>query len=548
MRIRTTPPAASPPTGTDRFIVAALGVGALACVLMLLPYRSFDLDRFLVPKELLLHMTVLLTGAVVLWRDRRVSELQLDAVAWLWIAYLALTLLSVAFAQNGWLAWRASTLTISAAVAFVVGRSLQRAGLSGAVARVLAAVVTAGAITALLQAYGVKMEWAAMSRAPGGTFGNRNFMAHLTAAGIPLLLYCIATARGWIASVLWSAALLICTGALVLSRTRASWLALMAWGAVAFVLLVRGPSIFDVPGAKLRASVALTALIAGVVGALLIPNRLEWKSDNPYLESVTGVVNYKEGSGAGRLRQYQNSARMVLAHPLGVGAGNWPVLYPMFAPEGDPSISETTGMTANPWPSSDWIATLSERGVLGLAAWGALVALLLLTAWRVRYASARTATERLAAIAGASVLLIASIEGAFDAVLLLPVNALVVMLVAGAMIPVGAVAGPWRGRIGIGAGMRTVGTVLVVLLMGSAAVQSAWRIDAMRVYNAGAFEAAVARDPGNFRIRVRAAEMYIARGDCNRARPHAAAAKGLFPSSPAAGRAVAACRVWERSR
>ena len=187
MSTSTTPPAASSPTGADRFMVAALGVGALACVLMVLPYRSFDLDRFLVPKELLLQLTVLLTGAVALWRARRVRDVQMDAVAWLWIAYLALTLLSAALAQNGWLAWRASTLTISAAMAFVVGRSLQRAGRSGAVARVLAAVVTAGAITALLQAYGVKMEWAAMSRAPGGTFGNRNFMAHLAAAGVPLL-------------------------------------------------------------------------------------------------------------------------------------------------------------------------------------------------------------------------------------------------------------------------------------------------------------------------------------------------------------------------
>ena len=546
MSTSTTPPAASSPTGADRFMVAALGVGALACVLMVLPYRSFDLDRFLVPKELLLQLTVLLTGAVALWRARRVRDVQMDAVAWLWIAYLALTLLSAALAQNGWLAWRASTLTISAAMAFVVGRSLQRAGRSGAVARVLAAVVTAGAITALLQAYGVKMEWAAMSRAPGGTFGNRNFMAHLAAAGVPLLFYCIATARGWITSVLWSVALTICAGALVLSRTRASWLALMAWGAVAFVVVVRGPSLFDVPGAKLRASVALAALIAGVAGALLIPNRLEWKSDNPYLESVTGVVNYKDGSGAGRLRQYQNSARMALAHPLGVGAGNWPVQYPKFAPTGDPSMSETTGMTANPWPSSDWMATLSERGVLGLAAWGALVALLLLTAWRARYDRARSATERLAAIAGASVVLIASLEGAFDAVLLLPVNALVVMAVAGAMIPVGAAAGLWRGRLAMGPGLRTVGTVLIVLLLGSAVAQSAGRIDAMRLYNAGAFAGAAASDPGNFRIRVRAAEMFIARADCKRARPHAAAAKALFPNSPAAGRVGAACRVSAR--
>ena len=45
-------------------------------------------------------------------------------------------------------------------------------------------------------------------------------------------------------------------------------------------------------------------------------------------------------------------------------------------------MSETTGMTANPWPSSDWMATLSERGGLGVATWGALVAILLLTAAR----------------------------------------------------------------------------------------------------------------------------------------------------------------------
>ena len=71
--------------------------------------------------------------------------------------------------------------------------------------------------------------------------------------------------------MLWSAALLICTGALVLSRTRASWLALMAWGAAAFVLLIRGPSIFDVPGAEPRPRAGLTAVIPVVVGAARFP-------------------------------------------------------------------------------------------------------------------------------------------------------------------------------------------------------------------------------------------------------------------------------------
>src|SRR4051812_50171386 len=56
---------------------------------------------------------------------------------------------------------------------------------------------------------------------------------------------------------------------------------------------------------------------------------------------------------------------MSIRHPLfGVGPGNWPVVYPQRVPANDPSLDQTNGgMTANPWPSSDWIAAISERGV-----------------------------------------------------------------------------------------------------------------------------------------------------------------------------------------
>ena len=38
--------------------------------------------------------------------------------------------------------------------------------------------------------------------------------------------------------------------------------------------------------------------------------------------------------------------------------------YPQVrAPKGDPSLDHDDGMTANPWPSSDWVAMLAERGV-----------------------------------------------------------------------------------------------------------------------------------------------------------------------------------------
>ena len=49
---------------------------------------------------------------------------------------------------------------------------------------------------------------------------------------------------------------------------------------------------------------------------MLLPNRLNWRSDSPYLDSLTGVTNFREGSGRGRLIQYGNTMRMALDHPL----------------------------------------------------------------------------------------------------------------------------------------------------------------------------------------------------------------------------------------
>ena len=58
------------------------------------------------------------------------------------------------------------------------------------------------------------------------------------------------------------------------------------------------------------------------------------------LESIQNVASYDEGSGRGRLVQYERSLRMAAAHPLfGVGPGNWPVVYPKFAADNDPSMN-----------------------------------------------------------------------------------------------------------------------------------------------------------------------------------------------------------------
>ncbi len=537
--IEMTEPAGSARGIADWIALLAVGAGALACVLLVVPYRSFDLDRFFAPKELALHAAALVAGAAMLIPARRLVLSRADLALSAW---LLLSTVSALLATNHWLAYRALTVTVSGAVVFWSARRLANVGLRPALAHILALVVVIGAITALAQAYGVRMEFAALNRAPGGMFGNRNFMAHLTAAGVPLLLWCIASSRKNGAVIFWTISLAVCAAALVLSRTRAAWLALAVSAVPAAVIVLTGPALLENGEARRRMTRAVLAVAGGVLFALVLPNTLDWRSDSPYLDSVRGVVDYRAGSGRGRLAQYANSARMSAAHPLlGVGPGNWAVIYPKFAPANDPSLAETTGMAANPWPSSDWVAALSERGVAAFLAFVAFVVLLLGAALKTRYDSARSPTERLAAIAGGGVVLIAALEGAFDAVLLLPTPLIVVSAAAGALIAPGAE----RRAISATVGRKLLfGTAFMAFALLACFVGDR-RIAAMRLYEIGtsaAIESALANDPGSYRIQMRAADYFASRNQCVKARAHALTARELFPYSPAPRHVLSQCK------
>ena len=523
----------------DLIVLFALGAGAFACVLLVVPYRSFDLDRFFAPKELALHIAALVAGVSAIAGARKLPVGPADAALGIWVV---LSALSALFAANYPMAFRALAVTVSGAAVFWSARRLAAARLAPVLVQVLALAVVAGAITALAQAYGIRMEFAALNRAPGGMFGNRNFMAHLTAAGVPLLLWCIASARGRTSALFWTIALGVCAAALVLSRTRAAWLALAVCTVIGGVVVMSGPSLVEHADARRRLKRAAIAVTTGVLLAVILPNTLDWRSDSPYLDSVRGVVDFRGGSGRGRLAQYANSLHMAASHPIfGVGTGNWAVMYPRYAPPGDPSLSDATGMAANPWPSSDWIAAVSERGPAGFVALAAFVVLLLGAATKARYETARPPHERLAAVAGGGVLLIAAIEGAFDAVLLLPTPLIVVLAAAGALIPRGQASRTFTPS----AGRRFLFGAMFAFFTVFACVLSDRRITAMRLYEQGtgaALESAASTDPGSYRIQMRAADYFASRNQCTKARAHALAARGLFPYAPAPRRVLSQCR------
>jgi len=521
----------------ERGVLLLLQAGALAVVLSATVYKQFELDRFFVPKELVLHVVAVLASLLCLSRAR---TLRLGRVDQFLAGFLVLGVLSALFATNWWLAGRAVALSFSGAACFWCARSVARAGRAPSLVAVLALAGVIGAATALLQTYGLRIDLFSLNRAPGGTFGNRNFMAHLCVIVFPALLVTTLRARsprlfGW-----WTFGIAVVAGALVLSRSRAAWLGLIAGGIVLALL-----ALLVVPRTRgairwRRLVVVLLAAGAGAAAAALLPNTLNWKSDSPYMETARSVVNYKQGSGRGRLVQYKNTGRMSLHHPLlGVGPGNWAVIYPKFASNGDPSLTDER-MTANPWPSSDWMTFVSERGVPAFVLLLLAVVALIVDAIRA-LREPGNAEQSLHAWALLGTLAVLLVVGTFDAVLLLPPPALVGWALLGALSP----APRERVVVALPAARRLGAMALVAVVGGLAVTRSVGQIAAMRVFEASerasGVERAAALDPGSYRIHLRLAEAYARRGSCKNVRAHASAARALYPNAPEPKRLLARC-------
>src|SRR6202162_2938463 len=271
----------------DRIIRTLIQLGVILAVVVALPYKLFELDRYFVPKELVLHATALLIALFLLGRRRSLS---FDLADSLLILFLLWSAASALFATNHWLAQRALGVSVSGAIVFWGARSVAERGsyrpilIAAAIAAVCAAVFSLG------QAYGLDSEYFSANRAPGGTFGNRNFVAHIAAIGLPSLVWCTVTARRPFGALLGSLGAAVLAAALVLSRSRAAWLAVAASLIILLVPMLASRRYWR--GGKiggLFARLTLAAVI-GAMAAVVLPNTLNWNSESPYLDSARAVV------------------------------------------------------------------------------------------------------------------------------------------------------------------------------------------------------------------------------------------------------------------
>lgn len=504
-------------------------------MLVALPFKVFELDRYFVPKELVLHLLAI-TGTVVLIARR--VDLRTHTLDVLLLVFLAWNVVSAIFATNHWLAQRALALSASSIVVFWYARHVASLGGYRSIIVSCAAATVVAAAAGLAQAYGIHSDYFSINRAPGGLFGNRNFVAHVAAIGLPSLLWATVTARRPSGIILGAVGGALVTGALILSRSRAAWLALAACLVVMIVGMIAARKYWAGSGVGSRLGQFVLACAVGACLAIALPNSLNWNSDSPYLDSAKGMVEYKKGSGRGRLAQYENSLQMAAAHPiLGVGPGNWPVEYPKFAPGSDRSLTDG-GMTANPWPSSDWVAFVSERGFVPATALLGVFLILFFSSFR-RWSTLANCDLVLARLALAGTISSAMVVSMFDAALLLAAPALLVWSALGATSGAGSV-GPERP----GSQWRWAVVALFVFSAFSVA-RSATQAVAMWQVGDGEMRAGWIRgalwDPGSYRINTRVAELYANRGRCGAARGFARRARDLFPNSAAPRRVLTRC-------
>lgn len=512
-----------------------LGAGLVLAVIVALPVAPTDLDRHQLPKETIVHLVTWL--AVLLVRPLPAREMR-PAVRWALALLILVAGVSALFASNGWLALRTTSLLVTGAAALITARHIAAAGGGTLLLTWCGVAGVVGAGTGLMQAYGLESPLFATNRVPGGTFGNRNFMAHFSGLALPLLMLAALSARRQLVALVATLGCGVLVAAIILSRSRAAWLGSVVGTATLLAACLAARRRHALPGVGSRATWLGAVVAAAIAVALLLPNRLAWRSVSPYSDTLIGITNHDEGSGHGRVLQYRNTLNLALRHPLlGVGPGNWPVRYGDVAPSSDPSWVFGDVVPLNPWPSSDWMALLSELGFFGLA-----FALLLgiAIAWRAIVAVGSSGDRVLAGATLLALLAVVFVEGNFDAVLLLPAPLLFVALGTGALLhrSDGVLAADDPSP---GAASRSALALAVIL--GAITLRSGFQTTAYAVAGAGRsiprLTWAARIDPGSYPIRLALAQ----RLGCADARRDIIAAARMAPTWPATVAAARRCGV-----
>lgn len=359
-----------------------VGVAGVVVVIPLLYGPNFS--DYMIPKVAALHVMVALLVGIWLVKAAAEGRLRLERspLYFPFLAYLALSLLSLVFAQN--LGQGAEVLLTQAwlfAFCVLVFHNFRD---SETACRLLWTVVLTGLLVSglgLLQYNGIHLIPIPKTYAnlPVSTLGNPNFVAHYLNVVIPLALALLAVRKRIWERALLCAALAVTGGHMVLTQSRGGWLATGCGLLVLGYLSLR----------KKRIKWGMWLATVVVVAALVSP-AAEMVLDNVYLEGEDSlydrVVQLAERSRERVLSSFEgndfsisqrriiwsDTLDLIRAHPwLGVGPGNYELFLPAYRSVPRHRVwKELMGKRTHvPYHAhNEYLEIWAESGLFGLAA------------------------------------------------------------------------------------------------------------------------------------------------------------------------------------
>jgi hypothetical protein len=360
-------------------------------------------------------------------------SLAIDRTDLLLVLFTLVSILSGTFAaSDNFEATQAIGLTISGIAVFWSARHLARLGQRQPLLDAVAIAIILVSATVLLDAFGYGPDFP-YGRSQG-TQGNRNWAAHLLALGMPLLTLQSLGGQTGKRRIVGLCALMVAAAALVLTRSRAAWIAAALGTGFPLILQLAGSRRLNASASTPRACAALGAMVAGLILAVMLPTQLRWSSESPYLDTIENLTVHDRGSGLIRMQQYSRSMAMAADHPLlGVGPGNWKIIYPEYLPGRTPP-----GVWYAARSMSDWIGIASERGTPALILFLAALLSLAVGCGKAFMGVGKTngsVESSLQPLCALQILITLVVLGSLDAVLQLPAPTFITFLSLGALAP-----------------------------------------------------------------------------------------------------------------
>ena len=424
-------------------------------------------------------------------------------------------------------------------------------------ARLLEAVTIAAAAVAgagLLQHLGVLPLAIPVISVPGSTFGNRNPAGEAIAMALPLGLGAAAAARQRTGFRLLVAALVLELVYVAATRARGAWLG-SACG-LAMTLWALRPKWSRALTISIAVSVAMALVAAMLPGRFNPRDAGDKKRYSAVVDVLVGGVDSRSIALKSRVGLWRRTVAMVRDRPLfGVGPGNWPVVFPLYAEPGAADDHVLSASVAPRQVHNDWLERAAEAGMLGLGALVWLVAAAVIETRKSLRESDEESRPVLAGAAGSLVALVAISLLGFP--LEMPATIALAGVCLGLLAPCTVVGQRARRHRSLEYATVAAGLALlpIAIVRAERSIRSnLWLGAAERALHrdrglAGATEAiadlnrALAIERADYRAQLRASQMYLRAGDAPMAVLAARGALDIEPYAPNARTALAAAEL-----